>query len=154
MPDDVLARLAVNGGVCMVTFVPFFVSQECTDWFTGLRAEVAAGRGLDPANLAAGLRPAPGRGSRTTRCRPPPSPRSPTTSTTSARWQASTTSASAATSTAPRSLPPGLHDVSRYPALFDELQRRRWSEADLKALAGGNVLRALRDAESYASAQA
>ncbi len=42
--------------------------------------------------------------------------------------------------------------MSRYPALFRELQRRHWSEADLKALAGGNVLRALRDAESYACA--
>ena len=52
VPDDVLRRLAVNGGVCMVTFVPFFVSQECTDWFTALRAEVAA-RGDDPANLSA-----------------------------------------------------------------------------------------------------
>jgi membrane dipeptidase len=50
-------------------------------------------------------------------------------------------------------LPPGLHDVSRYPALFQELQRRHWSEADLQALAGGNVLRALREAESHASAQ-
>ena len=26
VPDDVLARLADNGGVCMVTFVPTFVS--------------------------------------------------------------------------------------------------------------------------------
>ena len=26
VPDDVLARLAGNGGVCMITFVPFFVS--------------------------------------------------------------------------------------------------------------------------------
>ena len=47
-------------------------------------------------------------------------------------------------------LPVGLHDVSRYPALFRELQRRRWSEADLKALAGANILRTLRDAESCA----
>ena len=51
------------------------------------------------------------------------------------------------------SLPQGLHDVSRYPALFHELQRRRWSEADLKSLAGANILRALRDAESFAASQ-
>jgi 2-polyprenyl-6-methoxyphenol hydroxylase-like FAD-dependent oxidoreductase len=48
-------------------------------------------------------------------------------------------------------LPHGLGDVSRYPALFHELQRRHWSEADLKALAGANILRALRDAESFAA---
>ena len=28
VPDDVLGRLSENGGVCMVTFVPRFVSQE------------------------------------------------------------------------------------------------------------------------------
>ena len=47
VPDDVLARLAANGGVCMVTFVPGFVAQECADWTAGLKAE-AARRGLDP----------------------------------------------------------------------------------------------------------
>src|SRR5580658_11161151 len=51
VPDDVLARLPGNGGVCMVTFVPAFVSQECADWLTGLKAE-AARRGLDPKDVA------------------------------------------------------------------------------------------------------
>ena len=46
----------------------------------------------------------------------------------------------------------GLEDVSRYPVLFDALRARQWSEADLVALAGGNLLRALRDAESVARA--
>ena len=50
VPDDVLARLAGNGGVCMVTFVPSFVSQECASWMAGLKAE-AARRGLDPRHL-------------------------------------------------------------------------------------------------------
>ena len=51
VPDDVLARLPGNGGVCMVTFVPGFVSQECSDWLAGLKAE-AARRGLDPKDFA------------------------------------------------------------------------------------------------------
>ena len=42
--------------------------------------------------------------------------------------------------------PVGLRDVSRYPDLFAELQRRHWSESDLKSLAGANILRVLRDA--------
>src|ERR1700759_2417103 len=50
VPDDVLARLAGNGGVCMVTFVPGFVSQECADWLAGLKAEASRG-GLDPRHL-------------------------------------------------------------------------------------------------------
>ena len=45
----------------------------------------------------------------------------------------------------------GLEDVSAYPALFAELLARGWTEADCAALAGGNVLRVLRAAESYAA---
>jgi membrane dipeptidase len=41
--------------------------------------------------------------------------------------------------------------VSGYPALLAELIRRGWSEPDCQALAGGNVLRALRAAEAFAS---
>ena len=44
----------------------------------------------------------------------------------------------------------GLEDVSTYPALFAELLRRGWTEPDCAALAGGNILRALREAESHA----
>src|SRR5262249_21021452 len=55
VPDEVLTRLAANGGVCMVTFVPFFVSAECNAWSQGLRAE-AARRGADPADLFAVFR--------------------------------------------------------------------------------------------------
>ena len=46
--------------------------------------------------------------------------------------------------------PVGLEDVSRYPYLFAELVRRGWSDHDLKKVAGGNVLRALRAAEATA----
>lgn len=48
------------------------------------------------------------------------------------------------------STPVGLEDVSTYPALFAELSRRGWSEADLAKLAGENVLRAWREAEAVA----
>ncbi len=41
----------------------------------------------------------------------------------------------------------GLEDVSKYPALFAELARRGWSEADLKKLAGENILRVMEQAE-------
>jgi membrane dipeptidase len=45
------------------------------------------------------------------------------------------------------SMPEGLEDVSRYPALFAELAERGYSDDDLAAIAGRNVLRVLRDAE-------
>ena len=47
--------------------------------------------------------------------------------------------------------PVGLTDVSTYPNLFAELIRRGWSGADLKKVAGENVLRALEQAEAVAA---
>jgi len=46
--------------------------------------------------------------------------------------------------------PEGLEDVSGYPRLFAELIRRGWADADLKKLAGGNVLHVMRSAEAVA----
>jgi membrane dipeptidase len=42
----------------------------------------------------------------------------------------------------------GLEDVSTYPALFAELARRGWSDADLRKLAGENLLRVFSQAEA------
>ncbi len=44
--------------------------------------------------------------------------------------------------------PAGLEDVSKYPDLFAELVRRGWSDADLRKLAGDNLLRVMRHAEA------
>ena len=48
--------------------------------------------------------------------------------------------------------PDGLSDVSMYPNLFAELIHRGWSDADLKLLAGENVLRVLEQAEKVSAA--
>lgn len=45
----------------------------------------------------------------------------------------------------------GLEDVSTYPDLFAELHRRGWSEDELAALAGNNLLRVMREAEDVAA---
>src|SRR6266566_2215142 len=47
IPDEVLGRLAGNGGICMVTFVPMFVSPRFAEWWALAREHVAA-QGLDP----------------------------------------------------------------------------------------------------------
>jgi membrane dipeptidase len=149
VPDDVLARLAVNGGVCMVAFVPFFVSQECTDWFADLKA-FAAGQGLDPDSLAAifGLLPEWEKDN--------PMPAATVTQVADHIEHVREVAGLAhvgigADYDGTPILPQGLEDVSRYPALFHELQRRHWSEPDLRALAGANILRVLRAAESHAT---
>jgi membrane dipeptidase len=48
-------------------------------------------------------------------------------------------------------MPEGLKDVASYPALFAELIRRGWSDADLKKLAGQNLIRTMREAEAVAT---
>ena len=48
-------------------------------------------------------------------------------------------------------VPVGLEDVSKFPDLIAELLRRGWSEADVRKLAGLNVLRVLRAAEQVAA---
>src|SRR4029079_16702115 len=50
----------------------------------------------------------------------------------------------------PEALPVVLEDVSGYPRLFAALADRGWSDQDLTKLAGGNVLRVMRDAEAGA----
>jgi len=46
----------------------------------------------------------------------------------------------------------GLSGVDGYPRLFAELIRRGWSDADLAKLAGGNILRVMREVEATATA--
>jgi membrane dipeptidase len=144
VPDDVLRTLAGNGGVCMVTFVPAFVSQECADWRLGLLAETGR-RGLDERSIAA-------------------------VDSITADWAAAHPQPRANLGQVAdhvehvrevagiehvglggdydgtTDLPDGLGDVSCYPALFAELRERGWSEADCTALAHGNIVRVLADA--------
>lgn len=152
VPDDVLARLAGNGGVCMVTFVPGFVSQECADWTAGLKAE-AARRGLDPRDF-----------SQLFRLKPEWERAHPLPRATLAQVADHVEHVRAVAGVGHVGLggdfdgtpdvTAGLADVSAYPALFAELLGRGWTEDDCAALAGGNVLRVLREAESFAACAA
>src|SRR6266540_7489268 len=52
VPDDVLAQLPANGGVCMVTFVPEFLSPARAEWERDALAH-AERAGVDPSDVSA-----------------------------------------------------------------------------------------------------
>lgn len=104
IPDDVLERLPANGGVAMVTFVPKFVLQAAVDWTNEADDNMRA-HGFHHLDTTAEAMKVHAAFEEATPRPSPPCPRWPTTWTTCARSPASTTSASAATTTAPPSPP-------------------------------------------------
>jgi membrane dipeptidase len=150
VPDDVLRRLPDNGGVCMVTFVPAFVSPEVVEWDHELRAAMTAA-GVKHADLdrrTAFLETWDG----------PPRPKADLAAVVAhvehAREVAGVDHIGIGGDyDGVAELPVGLEDVSGYPNLFAALLDRGWSEEDCAKLAGENVLRALTEAEAYAAKQ-
>lgn len=121
VPDDVLQRMAENGGVVMVTYVGSFVNETVARWEGPAEARPSAtiddvADHLDHMREVAGIDHV-GIG---------------------ADYDGTS------------NLPVGLEDVSTYPALLQELSRRGWSEDDLRKVAGENVLRVWKDAEAVA----
>ena len=152
VPDAVLSRLPANGGVCMVTFVPEFVAQACRDWELEFKAELARS-GLDQAD------PARRRAFRQEQAQRRPRPEASLSDVADhvdyVRSVAGVDHVGLGGDyDGVDRQPDGLQDVSCYPALIAELARRGWSEPDLARLAGGNILRVLRDAEAAAAALA
>jgi membrane dipeptidase len=149
VPDEVLTALATNGGVCMVAFVPAFVSEECRVWDDAVEQDMAA-RGEDPRNWSQHM-------------------------IAGERWSADHPRPVATVAQVADHvehvrevagvdhvgiggdfdgdvvMPSGLDDVSCYPALIAELVERGWSDTELAALTRRNVIRVLADAESVAA---
>jgi membrane dipeptidase len=146
VPDSILARLPKNGGVVMVTFVTSFISQEVKDWSDKQSAAQSAAR-QRLANDTAGVRRAM---EEWTKANPQPKA---TLSQVADHIEHIRKTASVnnigigGDFDGITDVIVGLEDVSTYPALFAELSRRGWTEADLRKLAGENVLRALKQAE-------
>jgi membrane dipeptidase len=152
VPDDVLTRLADNGGTCQVTFVPRFVSQAARHWALGAEQEARAA-GVDPRDLAA---------------------MHPVQESYLERVPAPTASLEDVVAHVEHVrevagidhvglggdydgvdvLPTGLEDVASYPRLLAALSDRGWSADDLAKLTCRNVLRTMRGAEAVAAAAA
>lgn len=158
VPDDVLRRLADNGGVLMATFVPDFVSQACADHSAASSARrVELGLPLSTVYTQAAKTPPDQAAVEALR-----------------RWEERNPAPTATLAEVAdhldharelvgarhlglggdydgvETLPAGLEDVSTYPALLIELADRGWSDHELAGLTSSNILRVLREAEDEA----
>ncbi len=149
VPDEVLTALATNGGVCMIAFVPAFVSDECRLWDEEVLDDMA-GRGEDhrdwSLHMAATERYAAGH--------PPPAATVAQVAdhVEHVREVAGVEHVGIGGDfDGTAVMPHGLEDVSCYPALIAELIERGWSESDIAALTRRNIIRVMADAESVAA---
>jgi len=138
VPDDILRRVSANGGVVMAVFLGAFVSQAYRD-HVAAAPEAAA---TDSAVRRAWLDANPG---------PPVVLSQVADHIDHLRDVAGIDHVGIGSDyDGGGPLPDGLTDVSRFPALLGELSRRGYSDADIRAVAGGNLLRTLRGAEAVA----
>ncbi|HET8663133.1 MAG TPA: dipeptidase [Nocardioides sp.] len=148
VPDDVLARLADNGGTCMVTFVPRFVNQAVRDWALEAQRRAEA-QGVDPRDLTAM------HGVETryeTEVPQPPAHLSDVVAHLEhVREVAGIDHVGLGGDyDGTEWLPEGLEDVTGYPRLLSALAERGWSGDDLAKLTCRNVLRTMRAVEDVA----
>ena len=152
VPDDVLARLAGNGGLCMVTFVPKFVNQDVCDWTAEAKAAAAA-EGIDTDDVDAE------EAFLETYRRAHPGPVASIADVVShiehVREVAGVEHIGLGGDyDGVGELPIGLEDVSTYPVLLAALAERGWSDEDLAGLTCRNVLRTMADAGLTAAGEA
>ena len=150
VPDDILKLTAANGGVVMVNFYPGYVSDDVRKWNAEESAEESRLKSLlvgrpeqRDAALAAWKQAHP----------------QPVTTVAQVADHVDHVAQVAGHDHVGiggdlegiETAPEGLGTVAGYPLLFAELIRRGWSDANLAKLAGGNLLRVLRQAEAVAA---
>ena len=148
VPDDVLEALGQKGGICMVTFVPDFVSPAAGQW----RKEASL------AALEVGVKPTDhlafdvfAATYRKKHAKPTATIDQVVAHIEHVREVAGVDHVGIGGDfDGTQDLPIGLEDVSGYPRLFVALADRGWSYQDLTKLAGGNILRVMREAEAGA----
>ena len=146
VPDDVLELAGRFGAVTQATFVPWFLTREGAeanaagwDELRRLRQEFPDDREAVEKAMAAWFASQP----------PPPSSLSDVADHIDHIRQVAGIDATGVGSDfdGVEAVPDGLEDVSRYPALFEELRDRGYSDEDLDKVAGRNVLRVMRETE-------
>lgn len=150
VPDDVLRALRANGGVLMVNFVPYHVSQRHADWLVAIEAAWRARLAISPDTAAAD------RYLETEWRVKNPEPRV-TISDVADHIDyvrkligVAHVGLGADFGNDAEFMIPDLADASRYPALLRELAMRGWNEQELGQLTRGNFLRVFRAVEARA----
>ena len=150
VPDSILKRLPKNGGVVMVNFYPGFVSPDLRAHGLERSRQQAAFKQQYGADTGAAARALAAWDAQH------PAPKATLAQVADHVDHIRNTAGADNVGIGSDydgvddELPVGLEDVSNYPDLFAELIVRGWSDADLKKLAGENILRALERAEQVA----
>ncbi len=154
--DDVLRLVAANGGVVMVNFAPSYVSDSFRRWAADMGAEAARLNAPPFGGLYIG-QPDKAAAAMAEWKRKHPAPRVTLSDVADHIEHIARVAGvdhvgiGSDFDGLDNVLPQGLGDVSTYPALFAELMRRGWTDADIAKLAGGNVLRVMERAEAVAA---
>ncbi len=152
VPDSVLRRLPDNGGVVMVVGYAPFVDEDLRQWQSRLAAESARLKALflgQPdmveTNITAWLAGNP---------QPQATIGDMADHIDYIRTMAGMDHIGIGGDYDGMDIVPvGMEDVASYPALFTELARRGYSQADLEKIASRNIMRVMKGAEAYAAAQ-
>lgn len=149
VPDDVLRMVRQNHGVVMVNFYPTFVSQAVANWSAERAGADAKFKALyvgQPDRVEAAMEKW-----KHEHPRPEATIAQVADHIEHIRKIAGIESVGIGSDfDGIETTPVGLDGVDKYPALFEELARRGWSDEELADLAGRNVLRVMRQAEQVA----
>ena len=150
VPDSVLRLMPEDGGVVMVTFVPGFVNETVRAWNAARAAEDARLKSLNPGNPQAvtdGL---------TAWTVANPVPRAGVADVVAHIQHVRDVAGIdhvglGGDFDGVDSLPEGVEGVDAYPRILAALMANGWTEADIRKLAGENVLRVMRAVEAVAA---
>ncbi len=153
VPDSVLGLMPANGGIVMVTFVPGFVSEAVRSWNADKMAEEARQKTLNPGDPAAAAR---GLADWTTAH---PVPHAAVADVVAHIQHVRAVAGIdhvglGGDFDGVESLPDGITGVDAYPAILAALMAAGWTDADIRKLAGENMLRVMRAVEAVAREKA